>query len=423
VGVGAFTIWNFYFRLPSIESASVEKMAFPLPEKPSIAVLPFNNMSDDPEQEYFSDGITVEIISSLSKLPHLFVISRNSSFVYKDKPVKIKQVAEELGVRYVLEGSVRKYEDRVRITTQLIDATKGHHLWTERFDRNLKDIFVLQDEITLKIVRALQIKLTEGDQARMWTKKIENLDLYLKRMEAQSLIRQGTMEGQVGYHQVAQELIDMAPESPDGYLVLGWDYYLLARYGKSPRENLKKAVELAQKAISLDETDGHSHALLGSVYTRMREFEKAIAAGRRSVELNPNGAQVHGLLGKTLAYAGRPDEAIGYLKKGIRLNPFPAYWYFSDFGRCYLLKGHYEKALTEFKKALQRSPKAIVVHWYLAVTYILLDREEEARISAANCLELAPFISVDFISKIEPYKNQDDLKRIIDAMRKAGFPE
>jgi TolB-like protein len=398
-------------------------MAYPLPEQPSIAVLPFANMSDDPEQEYFSDGITVEIISSLSKLPHLFVISSNSSFVYKDKPVKIKQVAEELGVRYVLEGSVRKYEDRVRITTQLIDATKGHHLWTERFDRNLKDIFVLQDEITLKIVRALQIKLTEGDQARMWTKKIENLDLYLKRMEAQSLIRQGTMEGQVGYHQVAQELIDMAPESPDGYLVLGWDYYLLARYGKSPRENLKKAVELAQKAISLDETDGHSHALLGSVYTRMREFEKAIAAGRRSVELNPNGAQVHGLLGKTLAYAGRPDEAIGYLKKGIRLNPFPAYWYFSDFGRCYLLKGHYEKALTEFKKALQRSPKAIVVHWYLAVTYILLDREEEARISAANCLELAPFISVDFISKIEPYKNQDDLKRIIDAMRKAGFPE
>ena len=155
----------------------------------------------------------------------------------------------------------------------------------------------------------------------------------------------------------------------------------------------------------------------------MRQYEKAIAAGKRSIELNPNSAQVHGLMGKTLIYAGRPDEAIGYLKKGIRLNPFPPYWYFSDSGRCYLLKGQYEKALTEFKKALQRSSKAIPVHWYLAMTYTLLDREEEARISTANCLELAPFLSVDFISKIEPYKNQADLKRIIDAMRKAGFPE
>jgi len=165
--VAAAAIWQLYPRAPEIEPASVDKMAYPLPDKPSIAVLPFDNMSGDPEQEYFSDGITEDIITTLSKTDRLFVIARNSTFTYKDKPVKVKQVAEELGVRYVLEGSVRKSEDQVRITAQLIDAVAGHHLWAERYDRDLKDIFALQDEITLKIVTALQIKLIVGDQARM----------------------------------------------------------------------------------------------------------------------------------------------------------------------------------------------------------------------------------------------------------------
>jgi len=217
VAVVVLVIWQYYVRRSSVEPASVDKMAYPLPDKPSIAVLPFTNMSADPEQEFFSDGISEEIITALSSVPDLFVIARNSTFTYKGKPVKVKQVAEEFGVRYVLEGSVRKSEDRVRITAQLIDALKGRHLWSERYDRDLKDIFALQDEITMKIITALQVKLIEGDQARVWVRQGPNLDIYLKQMQARALYRKGTKEAQIRYGQLAQEIIDMAPESVAGY--------------------------------------------------------------------------------------------------------------------------------------------------------------------------------------------------------------
>jgi len=386
-------------------------------------VLAFDNLSGDPEQEYFSDGISEEIISALSKTDKLFVIARNSSFIYKGKPVNVKQVSRELGVRYVLEGSVRKSGNRMRVTAQLIDATTGHHLWSERYDRDLKEIFELQDEITKKIVVALEVNLTEGEQALIWSKKYENLDVYLKRMEAWSLWNKGTLESRMRHGQLAQEIIDMAPESPSGYYALAYHHWVLARYGKSPRENLKKAFELAQRVISLDESYPFSHILLSSVYLMMRQYEKAIAAGERAIELDPNGADIHAIFGETLSAAGRPDEAIEHIKKGIRLNPFPAYWYFNNLGGCYLQKAEYEKALTEFKKALQLAPEAPHIHGSLAVTYILLGREEEARASAAKSMELAPWVSVGLISKTSPIKDKTYLNKILDAMRKAGFPE
>jgi len=420
--VGVLGYWQFYMRRPAVEPASVEKMAHPLPDKPSIAVLAFDNLSGDPEQEYFSDGITEEIISSLSKTDQLFVIARNSSFVYKGKPVNVKQVAEELGVRYVLEGSVRKSEDRVRITAQLIDATTGHHLWSERYDRDLQDIFVLQDEITMKIVTSLQVQLTEGEQMRMWAKRYKRLDVLLKAMELMSVSRKGTKESVIRWGQVAQETVDMAPELSVGYRHLGWYHWFLAAWGRSPRENLKKAYGYALKAISLDEYDGMSHGLLGNVYLKMRQHEKAIAAGKRAIELDPNGASVHMYLGYIFNFAGRPDEAIGYLNKAIRLNPFPPYYIPKAMGHSYVLKGHYEKALTEYKKALQLVPKAPEIHVRLAVIYILLGREEEARASAEKALELFPNGSVSLFAKA-PYKNQADLELILDAMRKAGIPE
>jgi adenylate cyclase len=380
-------------------------------------------MSDDPKQEFFSDGITEEIINALSKSNQLFVIARNSTFTYKGKPVKVKQVAEELGVRYVLEGSVRKSEDRVRITAQLIDATTGHHLWSERYDRDLKDIFALQDEVTMKIITALQVELTDGEQMRIWAKRLKRHDVLLKGMELMSVARKGTRESIIRWGQIAQELVDMAPELPVGYRQLGWYHWFLAALGKSPRENLEKAYGFALKAISLDEYDGSSHSLLGNVYLRMRQHEKAIAAGKRAVEFDPNGAEVHMVLGYILNYAGRPDEALGYTNKAIRLNPFPPWYYPKEMGHTYLLKGQYEKALPEFKKALQLAPKSHSPHTLLAVNYILLGREEEARASAEKALELAPFLSVSLRAKTAPYKNQADLELMLDAMRKAGFPE
>ena len=421
--VAALGIWQFYMRRPTVEPASVEKMAFPLPEKPSIAVLPFDNMSGDPQQEYFSDGITEDIITALSKTDQLFVIARNSTFTYKGKPVKVKQVAEELGVRYVLEGSIRKTEDRVRITAQLIDATTGHHLWAENYDRDLKNIFALQNEITLKIVNALQIELTEGEQARMWGRKYKNLDIYLKYMELRSVWRKGTKESLTRYGQLSQEIVDMAPESPIGHRNLGWYYWNIATRGRSPRKNYKKALELVQKALSLDEFDASSHSVLGLVYVRMSQYEKAIAAGKRSIELVPNGADYHVFLGAILSYAGRPDEAIGHLNKGIRLNPFPAWSAFIALGRCYRLKGQYEKALSEYKNVLQRIPNSILIHIRLASIYALLDRQEEAEAAAQKVLEINPNFSIERASKGWRYKNPADLKQIVDSMRKAGLPE
>ncbi len=394
-----------------------------LPDKPSIAVLAFDNLSGDPEQEFFSDGISEEIINALSKTDKLFVIARNSSFTYKGKPVNVKQIARELGVRYVLEGSVRKSGDRVRVTSQLIDTTTGHHLWSERYDRDLKDIFTVQDEITMKIITALQVELTDGEQMRVWATRFKTLDVQLKAMEMLSLWQEGTHESVMRFGQMAQELIDKEPQLSVGYRTLGWYHWWLALTGKSPKENMKKALELAQKAISLDNFDGMSHGLLGSIYLRMRQHEKAIEVGKRAVELDPNGAHVHLFLGQTFHFTGRPDEAIVYLNKAVRLNPFPPYMYLNALGRCYLQKGEYEKALIEFKKAHQRAPKSGMCHILLAITYSLLGQEEGARASAAKAVEVFPFASIELFSKTMPYKNQADLKLQIDALRKAGFPE
>ena len=316
--------WYQHSR-PEIEPASVKNMALPLPDKPSIAVLPFDNMSGDPEQEYFSDGITEDIITTLSRSDYLFVIARNSTFTYKGKPVKVKQVAEELGVRYVLEGSVRKSQDRVRINAQLIDAVAGNHLWAERYDRELKDIFAIQDEITMKIVTALEVKLTYGEQARYLGERVENIDIYLKIMEANSLFSKGTKESVIRLGKVAQEIIDMAPKSPWGYGYMAHYNWLLVWSSQSPREYLAKAFKLAQKTLSMDESLANTHSLLGGIYLLMRQYEKAIAEGERSVELEPNGATFHGMLGNTLCYAGKIDEGINHYKQTLRLSPLPNY--------------------------------------------------------------------------------------------------
>jgi TolB-like protein/Tfp pilus assembly protein PilF len=394
----------------------------PLPDKPSIAVLAFDNLSGDPEQEYLGDGIAEEIITALSKTEKLFVIARSSTFTYKEKPVKVQQVGRELGVKYVLEGSVRKDENHLRITAQLIDATTGHHLWAESYDRDLKDLFEVQDEITMKIVTAMRIKLTDGESARMWAKKTK-LDVYKKQMEALSAWNKGTKEGHIRHGQLAQEVIDMAPELAIGYRLRTWYYWELVTSGIAPRENATKAFKLAQKALSMDENDSMAHAVLGGVYLAMRQYEKAIAEGKRAVELNPNGAFEHGLLGGTLSYAGRPDEAIDHIKQGIRLNPFPEYWYYLHLGRCYRQKGMYDKALTEFKKAHHLSPDSPPLNFALALAYSLLGRDEEAHAAVEKGLEINPKISSEFIAKISMYKNKEDTQQIIDALRKAGLPE
>jgi adenylate cyclase len=425
VAVGAWAIWNFYFRPPPMEPASEEKMAFPLPDKPSIAVLPFDNLTGDPQQEYFSDGMTEEIITSLSKVPYLFVIARNSTFSYKGKPVKIRQVAEELGVRYVLEGSVRRAGDRVRVTAQLIDAIKGHHLWAERYDRDLKDIFAVQDEITKEIIAALNVELTIGEQARIAAKGTDNLEAYLKFMQAKEYTNRHTIESNASAQQLAQEAIELDPKYASAYRILGLTHMhdILLGRSKSPKESLGKAIALVKKSIELDDLNGYNHAALGFLLVMIRQYDKAVAEGERGVALDPNVADGYGWLGMIYRYVGRWEDAITAYEKGIRLNPIPPIFYLYGLGLAYGWTGRYEEGITELKKAIQIQPDSPYNRMMAAAVYSLAGRDEEARKEGAELLKLNPKFSLKKWGKSLKYKNQNDQERLISALRKAGLPE
>ena len=420
----AFAIWRLYFRPTTapLEVASKEKMAFPLPDKPSIAVLPFVNMSGDKEQEYFSDGITEEIITALSKVPHLFVISRQSTFTYKGKPVKVKQVSEELGVRYVLEGSVRKSGDKVRITAQLIDALTGHHLWAERYDRDLKDIFALQDEITLRIISALQVKLEGVERSGLSIKGTDNLEAYLKLLQSREQSGRFTKEGNILARRYAEEAIVLDPKYVGAYLRLSATLIMDLSYGttESPEQSLRRAEECVQKALVLDDSSGEAHAFLGRIYLSKRQYEKAIAEGERALALDPNSDFVQAALAFSLYYAGRFEEAIAMYQKAIRLNPFPA-WYSLMLASSYVQLGRYEEAIKEYKKALHRAPDSTMPHLGLAATYSLMGREKEAQDEVAEVLRINPKFSLEHHAKSLLFKNQADLDRHIGALRKAGL--
>jgi adenylate cyclase len=405
-----------------LEVASKEKMAFPLPDKPSIAVLPFVNMSRDPEQEYFSDGITEEIITALSKVPSLFVISHNSTFTYKGKPVMAKQVSEELGVRYVVEGSVRKAGDKVRITAQLIDALSDHHLWAERYDRDLDDIFALQDEITMKIITALQVKLTAGEMAGRIARGTRNLDAFIKYMVAFELFNRLTKEGNAQARKILEEAVALDPEYSRLYMGLAVTHIYDVWFGTTeyPEQSLARAFELAQKAISLDDSNAAAYSVLGQVYAMKRQYEKAIAECERAVSLDPNSAENLMRLGTVLNYADRAGEAIPYLQNAIRLNPLPTANYFVQLAFAYRDSGQYEKAIEAAKKALQREPNTQSPYIHMTISYIRLGREEEARASAAEILRINPRFSLERYGKILPF-SQPIADHVVEDLRKAGL--
>jgi adenylate cyclase len=416
-------VWNFYLRAPRIEPASVERMAFPLPDKPSIAVLSFVNMSDDPEQEYFSDGLTEEITTALSKVPKLFVIARNSSFTYKGKPVKVQQVSEELGVRYVLEGSVRKVGNRVRIIAQLIDATTGHHVWSERYDRDLKDIFALQDEITMEIIAALQTELTEGEQARLFAKRTENLQAYLKYIQGREIFLRITKEDNALARQIFEDVIALDPEYAPAYTSLGVTHWMDVFFGssKSPKESLAKAMELVQKSIALDDSFALAYTQLGWLYTMTGKHEAAIAEIERAIALAPNDSLAHIWMGYALRFAGRNEEAIRYSEQAVRLNPIPPSYYFRGLAANYIIAGRYDEAIAMCKKGLNRAPNDILTHITLAAAFSQAGREDAARAETEEVLRINPKFSLENYTKRLPYKNQTDRDFFIEALRKAGL--
>jgi len=419
--VGAIIIWHYYFRA-QIESASLEKMAFPLPDKPSIAVLPFENISGDPEQEYFSDGITEDLITDLSKISGLFVIARNSVFIYKGRTIKIAEVGRELGVRHVLEGSVRKANGRVRITAQLVDATTQGHLWAERYDRDLKDIFALQDEVTQKIVAALAVKLTEDEQERLVRKYTENMEAYDSFLQGMELIHHHTKEANIQARQMYKRAIDLDPKFAAAYALLGLTYSQEWSHGWSQNpQALERAFELAQAAIALDNSLPFGHAILGEIYLWKKHYEKAVAEQEKAIALSPSDADLISGLGGILNWAGRPEEAIELVKKAMRLNPMYQTEYLWNLGHAYFLRGRYGEAIETLKRARDRNPEYLPVHVYLSASYINQGQQKEARAEAAEASMLSPQTSMEAWKQRLPYKNQAVLERLIDSLRKAGF--
>jgi len=400
-----------------------EEPPLALPDKPSIAVLAFDNMSADPKQEYLADGITEHIIFALSKASGLFVIARNSTFTYKNKPVKVQQVSRELGVRYVVEGSVQRAGDHIRVTAQLIDATTGAHLWSESYVRELRDVFAVQDDITKKILTGLQVKLTRGEQARVWAKGTDNFEAFLKYLQANESFFQVNVERNALARQMAKEAIALDPEYASAYALLGKTHLIDLFFGwsASPKDSIRQAMALLQKAIALDESSADARSRLGSLYTMVGQHDKAIAEGERAVTLDPNYADAYNRLGLFLRFADRPEEAIPVIKKAMRLNPFPPGLYYSNLGMAYLFTGKCEEAIAECEKALQLETDNLHTHITTTVAYSLCGREEEARATAAGVIRINPKFSCDYFAKRLTYKNQVDKDRFIEALRKAGL--
>ena len=425
VAAGAWAIWNFYFRPPAIEPASIEKMAYPLPDKPSIAVLPFDNLSGVPDQDYLADGITENIITALSYIPEIFVIARNSTFTYKGKAVKAQEVAEDLGVRYILEGSVQRAGDRVRIMAQLIDAASGRHLWADRYDRDLQDLFALQDEITLKIVFALQVKLSVGVQTRLTRKTMPNFEAWSYAVRGYGHWMRHTKADNAKARELFERAASLAPGYAMVFTALGWTHWEDARHGwsESREESLLRAVELAKKALALDESDPMIHALWGAIYLLQRRYDQAIAEGERSVALGPNQAFPHLLLAMYLYHTGRYKEALPLVRKAMRLDPYYPSSYLELLGGVYLQMGEYEKAVEAFKMLVVREPHRIVGHLGLAIAYIRLGRKEQARSEVAEVLRLFPEYSLEVFRKQAHWTHMDPavVESGIEALREAGL--
>lgn len=399
-----------------------------LPEKPSIAVLPFDNMSGDPEQEFFADGITEDLITALSKVRWFFVIARNSTFTYKGKAVEVKHVAEELGVRYVLEGSVRKSGSRVRITAQLIDATSGHHVWAERYDRQIEDIFDLQDEMSQTIAGAVEPELSAAERDRVLCKPPENLGawecyqrglwnmwLYEKsaNLEAESLLRRAT---------------ELDPGFAPAYAYACYTQYsrVIMGWSEAPQESLRQGKTLAEKALSLDEKDPIAYFAIGRIYMMRGQHDDSIAALEKAIDLNPSYAQSHHGLGMALTLAGRLEEAKAALKMAERLSPRdPILWASTVvYALACVLSGDHEEALQWARKTM-RNPRAkgYWPHSVHAAALAQLGRIDEARNAVAAAREALSDLSISYLEKTLPTKAADGLDPYLEGLRLAGLPD
>ena len=394
-------------------------------ERPSIAVLPLVNMSGDPEQEYFADGISEDIITGLSKLRWFFVIARNSSFIYKGKAVDVKRAARELGVRYVLEGSVRKGGNRVRITAQLIDAATGNHIWADRYDGELSDIFALQDEITHKVVAAIEPKLLEAEAMRSQSRSSEDLGAWEMVIHANSLFwRLNRPDGETAIA-ILRRAVTQYPDYGPAHSMLAFMLLIAGRLAWTSAEleaQVPEAQMLAVKAMSLDNSDPWAHLALGFVAYTKRSTDEAVEEFTRALDLNPNFAAAHGYLSLALALADRPKEAIAHGEQAIRMSPHdPQTGLFNvALAAAHYLEGRFGEAVAFGRKATQLSPQLSGAHRIYVASLGQAGQINEARDALQRLKEVQPTISIAWIERYVPYTSSA-MPKFIDGMRKAGL--
>ena len=418
-------VWKWHPNA-TIPTAARSNTAKPEPnsDTASIAVLPFTNMSGDPEQEYFSDGISEDIITDLSKIAGLTVIARNSSFTYKGRSVDVRTVGRDLGVRSVLEGSIRRAGKRVRITAQLTDAATGAHLWAERYDRDLTDIFEVQDEVVERIVGALAVTLTHGEQQRLRRHGTSNVEAYECWLRARALLTRGTresiMEARAMYRRAIE--FDLNFAAPHAGLALAAIAEHASGWALDSAQALLEAERWARRALELDDQAPVSHMALGNVLLWRRDHEGALAEFRRMIALDPNFAQGHTATGLALMYAGEPAQALEPFAKAMRLDP-----HYPDIVLHFLAQanfglGKYEIAAQQLLDRIARNPSTDASRMLLASCYGHLGRAEDARAVWAELLKVNPDFSLMQRARVLPYKNVDDFQRIREGLAKAGLP-
>jgi adenylate cyclase len=413
------------FRIAPPQTAGAAQAGPPaVPHKPSIAVLPFTNMSGDAEQEYFSDGITEDLITDLSKISGLFIIARNSSFAYKRRSVKVQEIGRDLGVRFVLEGSIRKVGNRVRITAQLIDAGSGGHLWAERFDRELTDIFATQDEVVEKIVAALAVNLTQGEAQRLRRRGTASVEAYETWLRARELLSRSTREAIAQAKAMYRRAIEIDPNfaAPHAGLSLATISEYVSDWAADPEEALDEAERWARRALELDDQEPVSHMALGNVMLWRRNHDGALDECRRMIALDPNFAQGHSATGLALMYAGRAAEALEAFAIAKRLDPHSPSIVLHFVAQANFSLGRYEAAAEHLLERIARTPATDSSRMLLAACYGHRGRVDEARAAWAGLMKVNPDFSLAQRARVLPYKEPRDFQRIADGLAKAGLP-
>jgi adenylate cyclase len=417
-------VWKWH---PSATTSAISRsVAKPEPNvaAASIAVLPFTNMSGDPEQEYFSDGISEDIITDLSKIGGLTVIARNSSFTYKGRSVDLRTVGRDLGVRSVLEGSIRRAGKRVRITAQLIDAATSTHLWADRYDRDLTDIFEVQDEVVEKIVGALAVTLTQGEQQRLRRHGTSNLEAYECWLKARALLTRGTRESIVEARAMYRRAIEFdhnfaAPHAGLAFAAIA-DH--TSGWALDSAQALLEAERWARRALELNDQEPVSHMALGNVLLWRRDHKGALAEFARMIALDPNFAQGHTATGLALMYAGEPARALEPFAIAMRLDPHYPNIVLHFLAQANFSLGKYEIAAQQLLDRIARNPSTDASRMLLASCYGHLGRAEDARTVWAELLKVNPDFSLMQRARVLPYKNPDDFQRILEGLAKAGLP-